>query len=85
MAITKYILCFNKISYAKIYLSAILVSIKRLFNKEIKFISFEASKKHVGVHSIFLLYLSSPFLKKLLYEMKEILSVCVTQEITGEK
>ena len=51
---------------------------KRLFNKEIMFISFEASKKHVQVHSIFLLYLSSPFLKKVLYEIKEILSICVT-------
>ena len=58
---------------------------KRLFNKEIMFISFEASKKHVRVHSIFLLYLSSPFLKKVLYEIKEILSICVTQQITGGK
>ena len=61
------------------------MSIKRLFNKEIKFTSFEASKKHVRVHSIFLLYLSWPFIKKVLYEIKEIVSVCVTQEITGEK
>ena len=36
------------------------------------------------VHSIFLLYLSSPFLKKVSCEMKEILSICVTQEITGK-
>ena len=56
-----------------------------LFNKEIMFISFEASKKHVRVHSIFLLYLSSPFLKKVLYEMKDIFSIGVTQEITGGK
>ena len=31
---------------------------KLLFNKEIEFISFEVSKKHVQVHSMFLLYLS---------------------------
>ena len=31
---------------------------KLLFNKEIKFISFEVSNKHVQVHSVFLLYLS---------------------------
>ena len=36
-------------------------------------------------HSVFLLYLSSPFLKKVLYEIKEILLICVTPEITGEK
>ena len=45
---------------------------KLLLNQEIKFTSFEASKKHVQVFFIFLLYLSSPFLKKVLYEMKEI-------------
>ena len=58
---------------------------KHLFNTEIKFISFEASKKHLRVHSIFLLYLPLPYLNKVLYEMKEILSICVPQEITGEK
>ena len=61
------------------------ISIKYLFNKEFKFISFEASKKHVRVHSIFLLYLSSPSSMKVLYEIKEIFSIYVTQEITGEK
>ena len=61
------------------------IRIKCLFNKEIKFTSFKASKKPVWIHSIFLLYLSSPFLNKGLDEIKEILSICVTQEITGEK
>ena len=35
-------------------------------------------------HFIFLLYFSSPFLKKVLYEIKEILLICITQEITGK-
>ena len=46
---------------------------------------FRSKQETHGVHSIFLLYLSSPFLKKVLYEMKEILLICVTPEITGEK
>ena len=46
---------------------------------------FSITKKHVRVNSIFLLYLPSPFLKKVLYEIKEILSICLTQEIMGEK
>ena len=61
------------------------ISIKYLFNEEFKFISFEASKKHMRVHSIFFLYLSSPSLMKVLYGIKEIFSICVIQEITGEK
>ena len=61
------------------------ISIKRHFNKEIKFISFEASKKHVRVHSILLLYLSSHFLKKVLYDVEQILSTYVTQEIMQKR
>ena len=66
--------CFDKICYVKIYFSATLKldRHKTFIKKEIKFISFEASKKHVRVHSIFLFYFCLPFLKKVLYEMKEI-------------
>ena len=60
------------------------ISIQCLFNKKIKFIIFEANKKHMQVHSILLLYFSSLFQKKVLYEIKS-LSICVTQEMMGEK
>ena len=46
---------------------------------------FRSKQETHGVHSVFLLYLSSPFLKKVLYEIKEILLICVTPEITREK
>ena len=86
MAITKYHILTKYLMQRFILLQFLyLINIKRLFNKEIKFINFEASKKHVRVHSTFLLYLSSPFLKKVLYNMEEILSICVRQKITGEK
>ena len=51
-----------------------MLGLKHLFNKEIKLINFKASKKQVRVPSMFLLYLASPFLRK----------VCVTQEIMGK-
>ena len=61
----------------KIYFSAILkldinmLGMKRLFNKEIKLINFKASKKQVRVPSIFLLYLASPFLRKVYMKLKK--------------
>ena len=66
----------------KIHFSAKLDTKKNIFIKETKVISFEVSCKHIWFHSIFLLYLSWPFLKSVLYEVIEILSICVTQEIT---
>ena len=66
----------------KIDFSAKLDTKKHIFIKETKVISFEANYKHIWFHSIFLLYLSWPFLKSVLYEVIEILSICVTQEIT---
>ena len=58
------VLCFDRICYVKIYFSAILKvdRHKCLFNKEVKFISFEASKKHVQVHRVIMIKITEIFL-----------------------